>query len=214
MLLPLLKQGWYVMEKTTNSHIVIGIDQSYNDTGITIACNGKIKAVSSVPMKKLANNTERRNELANELLRYIEYAVTKSDHIEIIVERIRLMSAGVLSMDYIKSMGALIAVIVDTAAMYHIPVYSVDTRAWKTAIIGTAKEKQNKYGLDPKKWPTILWCIKNGYKDKIIDLDVGKRKKGIIEKNGIRYTYNDNKADSIGIALYGFVKGRKLMEEH
>lgn len=197
-----------------NNHVVIGIDQSYKDTGIAIACNGKIKAVAHLSLSRLENNTERRKEVSDALITYIQFALEKTENVEVIVERIRLVSAGVLSMDYIKSMGALIATIVDTASLFHVPVYSVDTRAWKTAVIGTAKEKQNKYGLDPKKWPTILWCIKNGYKDKIIDYSVGKRKKGILEKDGILYTYNDNKADSIGIALYGFVKDRKLMEEH
>lgn len=197
-----------------NEHIVIGIDQSYKDTGITIACDGKVKAVISIPLHKLKTNTERRNAVWVELVSYLDYCIIRAEKVEVIVERIRLMSAGVLSMDYIKSMSALISVIVDTAAEYNVPVYSVDTRAWKTAIVGTAKEKQNKYGLDPKKWPTILWCIKNGYKDEIIEYDVGKRKKGILEKDGVRYTYNDNKADSIGIALYGFVKDRKLVEEH
>lgn len=197
-----------------NNHVVIGIDQSYKDTGIAIACNGKIKAVAHLPLNRIENNTERRKEVSDALITYIQFALEKTENVEVIVERIRLVSAGVLSMDYIKSMGALIATIVDTASLFHVPVYSVDTRAWKTAVIGTAKEKQNKYGLDPKKWPTILWCIKNGYKDKIIDYSVGKRKKGILEKNGVLYTYNDNKADSIGIALYGFVKDRKLVEEH
>lgn len=197
-----------------SKHVVIGIDQSYKDTGITIAADGKVKKVENILLHKFKNNTERRKLVADVLNSYISFATDKTDNVEVIVERIRLMSAGVLSMDYIKSMGALIAVIVDTAAEYHVPVYSVDTRAWKTAVIGTAKEKQNKYGLDPKKWPTILWCIKNGYKDKIIEYDVGKRKKGVLEKDGVRYTYNDNKADSIGIALYGFVKDRKVVEEH
>lgn len=197
-----------------NKHIVIGIDQSYKDTGITIACDGKVKKVENISLQKLKNNTERRKLVADVLNSYISFATDKTENVEVIVERIRLVSAGVLSMDYIKSMGALIALIVDIAAEYHVPVYSVDTRAWKTAVVGTAKEKQNKYGLDPKKWPTILWCIKNGYKDKIIEYDVGKRKKGVLEKDGIRYTYNDNKADSIGIALYGFIKNRKVVEEH
>lgn len=194
--------------------IVIGIDQSYKDTGITIAADGKVKIVTNVPLCKLKTNTERRNTIWEVLITYLDYCIIRAEKVEIIVERIRLMSSGVLSMDYIKSMGAFISVIVDTAAEYHVPTYSVDTRAWKTAVVGTAKEKQNKYGLDPKKWPTILWCIKNGHKDKIVEYDVGKRKKGVLEKDGVRYAYNDNKADSIGIALYGFVKDRKLVEEH
>lgn len=197
-----------------NKHIVIGIDQSYEDTGITVACDGKIKMVESIPLQKLKNNTERRNAIWAELVPLLDECIVSAEKVEVIVERIRLRSAGMISINYIKSMAALVSVIVDTAAEYNIPVYSVDTRAWKASVIGTAEGKQNKYGLDPKKWPTILWCIQNGYKDKIIEYDVGKRKKGVLEKDGIRYTYNDNKADSIGIALYGFIKNRKVVEEH
>ena len=129
-----------------------------------------------------------------------------------IIERIRLQSQGFINIDYIKSIGALNAMIVDTASQYNIPVYSVDTRAWKSASVGTSKEKSNKYGFDPKKWPTILWCIKQGYKSKI-KADAGKKKKGVIEKNGERYTYNDNIADSIGIGKFYFVGNHDLLKE-
>lgn len=202
-------------QNRTDHHAVIGIDQSYEDTGIAIACDGKIKAVDHILLSSLKNNTERRNEVSKVLMKFIDAAVARADNVEIIVERIRLRSDGFISMDYIKGIGALVAVIVDTAAMYQIPVYSVDTRAWKTAIVGTTKEKSNKYGFNPKKWPTILWCVKNGFKRQIINYSVSARKKkAVIEKDGKRYTYNDNKADAICIALYGFVNDRKLQEEH
>ena len=133
----------------------------------------------------------------------------------VIIERIRLQSQGFINIDYIKSIGALNALIVDTAFTFDYPIYSVDTRAWKSSVVGNSKGKTNKYGIDPKKWPTILWCVSKGYKKYIINYDVGKRKsKGIIEKNGERYTYNDNIADSICISLYGFTNNQLLKEEH
>ena len=207
-------------DKTMKNKIVIGIDQSYKDTGISVAYNGELKSVTECLPKTTMNNSERRTLLRNQLHEIFVKMFMKSQkenaEIVCIIERIRLQSDGFINIDYIKGIGALNAMIVDEAAKFNIPVYSVDTRAWKTSVVGTAKPKQNKYGIDPKKWPTILWCISKGYKDHIINYDVGKRKKGIIEnpKTNERYTYNDNKADSICICLYGFKTNQKLKEEH
>ena len=198
--------------------IVIGIDQSYQDTGISIAFNGKIKMISHKYLKDLKTNCEKREVLQKRL-----FDVFSSVHqlqkeynavVVVIIERIRLQSQGFLNIDYIKSIGALNALIVDTAWTFSFPVYSVDTRAWKSAVIGTSKGKSNPYGIDEKKWPTILWLISKGYKDKIKESVNKGRKKGVIEKNGERYTYNDNAADSACIALYGFIsKSQQLLKE-
>ena len=50
----------------------------------------------------------------------------------------------------------------------------------------------------------------------IEDVKNKRKKKGVVIKGERRITYNDNKADSIGIALYGFLpEGKqKLVEEH
>lgn len=198
--------------------IVVGIDQSYKDTGITVGFNNKIMMSTHCYTERLKNNSDKRRHLRSILYLVFEKVFEKSKkhdaEVVVIIERIRLQSQGFLNIDYIKSIGALNAMIVDTAYAYNFPVYSADTRAWKSAVIGTSKEQKNKYGIDPKKFPTILWCISHGYKDYIINYDVGRKKKGIITKNGESYTYNDNVADSIGICLYGFKNKSLLKPEH
>lgn len=199
--------------------IVIGIDQSYKDTGISISFNGKLKMAKDILLEKYKNNSERRTNLQKRLFDiFSSVEILKNDYdaeVIVIIERIRLQSQGFINIDYIKSIGALNALIVDTASSFDFPVYSVDTRAWKSAIVGNSKGQKNKFNIDEKKWPTILWCVSKGYKKYIINYDVGKRKsKGIIEKDGKRYTYNDNIADSICISLYGFTKNQLLKEEH
>ena len=200
--------------------IVIGIDQSYKDTGIAISMNGMLKAVSDCNMASLKCNTDKRKmlrERLNNIFRKMTQKAKEEDaELICIIERIRLHSGknSFISIDYIKSIGALNSLIVDLANEYAIPVYSVETRAWKAAVVGTTKEyPRDYYGFDRKKVPTILWCIKRGYSHHIKE-QVGKNKrKGVIEKAGERYTFNDNKADSICISLYGFESNPKLQEE-
>lgn len=201
------------------SIICIGVDQSYEDTGIAIVLDGKVKLVTDVKLKGYKNNRERRRALGDILHSAIKTAKGKSKELgcpcRLVFERIRLRSAGVLSFDYIKSMGALCAVISDLCVDMDVPVYSADTRAWKTAVVGTAKPQDNTYGIDPKKWPTICWCNEHGYGRHIRDYEISPRKKkGVFQDmRGERYVYNDNKADAICIALYGCMPDAKLQEE-
>lgn len=198
--------------------IVIGIDQSYKDTGITIGFNNKIMTTTHCYADNLKNNSAKRRHLKITLYQVFEMVFEKSKKLNadvvVVIERIRLQSQGFININYIKGIGALNALIVDTAAGYNFPVYSVDTRAWKSGVIGTSKGMSNPYGIDEKKYPTIVWCIKHGYKKNIINYDVGKKKKGVINKNGKSYTYNDNIADSIAICLYGYTTKPLLQEEH
>ena len=172
--------------------ICVGIDQSYEDTGITINYdNGKkIKAYHiKFDKKTYKSKTEIRKKLSKEVSdAIIKY---KNKHnIVIVVERIRQFSGGFLSMNYIKSIAGLITSIVDVAYENNVEVFSVDTRNWKKQIIGTTKPMKNKEKINPKKYPTILWCINNGYKDFIYDKNTNK--------------YNDNIADSIAISFSYF----------
>lgn len=200
--------------------IVIGIDQSYKNTGVSIAVDGRLKNISSIRLESLSSNCDRRNELRQRLDRLFKKMALKlkieACELIVIIEKIRLQSQGFINIDYIKSIGALNSVIVDTATNYGIKVYSVDTRAWKSQVIGTSKPMNNKIGINPEKWPTIKYVISLGYEDKILVEVSNRKKKGVFEKNGKRYTYNDDAADSAGIALYGFIpeKLQKLWEEH
>lgn len=201
--------------------IVIGIDQSYKRAGITVMEAGKIKKTISIDYMGCNNNTQKRQYLRTVLCKIISHYTNRLDDITVITERIRLRSQGFLSESYIKSTGALVATIVDTFEQFNIPVYSVDTRAWKSAIVGTSKPKENKYGIDPHKWPTILYLKKKGLLKHIAYPYNGKSTKGVIKVNMgltegvVNCRINDDVADSICIAMYGLLpkSKQKLKEE-
>lgn len=207
----------------TYSKIVIGIDQSYKRTGITVLGDKQIIQMLSIDYKGCDNNTEKRLKLRNELYGLMREINTERDtgskNITVIVERIRLRSQGVLSESYIKSTGALVAAIIDFFYYYNgIPVYSVDTRAWKSAIVGTSKPMSNSYGIDPHKYPTILYMRRKGLLGRIAEPYEGRGKKGIIpiKINGkkVPCKINDDVADSYCIAMYGYLpKGKQNLKE-
>lgn len=194
--------------------VVIGIDQSYNNTGISIVADGVIKKVKSIKLDHYKNNSEKRRKIADTLHRVIRSIIPKSSNVICIIERIRLRSQGFLNIDYIKSIGALNSIIVDVCNDYNIKVYSVDTRCWKSQIIGTSKPMSNKYGVPEEKWPTVKWLINKGWENSILIKVEGRKTKGTFVRDGQKYMYNNDAADSAGIAMFGF-KGdpNKLQEE-
>lgn len=196
--------------------LVIGIDQSYKNTGISLCVDNELKKIGSIYLENLKSNSEKRLMLRDKLDKIISLNINKADKTQIIIERIRLSSQGFINIDYIKSIGALNSIIVDTARAHNLKVYSVDTRSWKSNIVGTSKEKKNKLGVDPKKWPTILYIESLGFHDSIIREVSARKTKGVFIENGKRYVYNDDAADSACIAKYGFLPESKqlLKEEH
>lgn len=178
---------------------IIGIDQSYTRTGISICVNDKLKKISSIDYKGLVGKTEKRILLAKTVKKAIESCLKKfdSNQITIIVERIRTFtSSHDIRPEFIKSQGALIATIVDTAFMYGIKVYSVDTRAWKSAVLGTSKPvfEPIEGVSDPQKFGSVRKIIDLGFEE---DITVRRGKNSKI-------SLNDDAADSACIALYGF----------
>ena len=196
--------------------IIIGIDQSYKNTGISIIADGEIKKVTSKDLTCYETNTERRRALRKTLDGLLRSVTPKADSVVCIIERIRLQSQGFLNINYIKSIGALNALIVDTMAEYEIPVYSVDTRCWKAQVVGTSKPKANKYGVPEEKWPTVHWVNKQGFKSSILKEVTGRKSKGtFIGSNGTKYMFDNDAADSCAIAMFGVVGDKdKLQEEH
>lgn len=199
------------------SKIVIGIDQSYTRTGITILENKKILEMKSIDFHDCDNNTEKRRLIKDILNDYIlEYG---EGEVIIITERIRLRSQGFLSEAYIKSTGALVATIIDVANIYDIPVYSVDTRSWKGQIVGDSKPLNNPYGINKEKYRTILYLRSKGLLKHIVEPYTGRGKQGVIniKINGKKTPckINDDLADSYCIAMYGFLPEhkQKLKEE-
>ena len=158
--------------------LVIGIDQSYTRTGISIAGDGQLLKVGYIPFEASECHSEKRKKVRDKLIKIIKTNQSKASQMVVIVERIRQFSGGTLSMDYIKSTGALIGCIVDTAAEFGIPVYSADTRSWKSKVVGTSVPKANKYNVDPKKWPTIEFLLtKLKVPEHELLVQVGKRSK-------------------------------------
>lgn len=195
--------------------VIIGIDQSYKNTGVTIVCDGKIKQVKSIHLEQYANNSTRRRVLSQKLDSLLRAVAEKADKQVCIIERIRLQSQGFINIDYIKSIGALNATIVDCCSRYSIEVYSVDTRCWKAQVVGTSKPMSNKFGVPPEKWPTVKWVIDKGFEDSLLIPITGRKRVGTFERDGQRFMYNNDAADSAGIAMFGIVGDPdKLKEEH
>lgn len=205
--------------------VVVGIDESYTRTGITVLVDKKLIKMYSVNFDGCKNNYDKRKDLRsvlesilNELLR--EY---KPIEIKCIIERIRTFSGGHMSSQYLITTGGLIVTILDVFLGHGIKVYSVETSSWKTQVVGTNKPKENKYGINPNKYPTILYLKQKGLLKYIAEEYKGMGKKGVInvkigaEKGtaSVPCKINDDLADSYCIAMYGFIPKtkQKLKEE-
>lgn len=193
----------------------IGIDQSYKNCGVSVSADGQLLKVTHIKLEQCKSNTDKRRLLKAYLDNMLKAITTKADSIICIIERIRLHSQGFLSIDYIKSMGALNAVIIDIMDEYDIPVYSVDTRCWKSQVIGTSKPKDNNLGVPKEKYPTVEWCIKQGFENSVLKTVQCRKKKGTFIRNGIRYMYDNDACDSSAISMFYFVGDKeKLKQEH
>lgn len=188
--------------------IVIGIDQSYTGTGITIAADGKPLKVSSTQFKGLKFNYDKRDHIRGILRKLLEQAVKLAPEVMILIERIGTFrkafgnkaNQGGANPNYLKMTGALVATIVDTAREYQISTYSVDTRSWKAQVVGSAKSRVTK-GKRDAKGETVEYAEKLGY-----DMVLRYKKTG---KNKGDPIYDDDKADALCIALYGFIHEKK-----
>lgn len=195
-------------------HACIGVDQSYKRTGISIAADGKLIKVYSVDLSKMSKR-EARAKVKEAIDKVCKWVVFHAESYDLILERTRMFSQSFVSVPYIKSMGALNATIADTAAKHGVDSWSVDTRCWKSEVVGTSKGKQNKYGVDEKKWPTVQLVVKLGFEEDVKHEVIGRRSKGTFtDKDGKKYEYDDDACDSACMALYWY-KGdiKKLVLE-
>lgn len=193
--------------------VCIGIDQSYENTGVSISADGKLLKVTSLYLGNLKSNSEKRSCLKNFLINVIQKVKPKCENITCVIERIRLRSQGFINIDYIKSIGALNAVIVDVMSDYGIPVYSVDTRCWKAQVVGTSKPLNNRFGVPPEKWPTVQWCISKGFKDSILkNVSDSRKEKGTFRIGDKKYMYNNDAADSSAISMFLFAGDKSMLK--
>ena len=204
--------------KYENIEYVIGIDQSYTRTAYSICHQGKIIACGSIA-PKASNQAYMKRKLIG---RYISKALNKNariygfnpDNTIILFERIRMFSRGFLSMNYIVKTGALIALMSDMFTELGYECFTVDTRAWKAAVVGTSKPKSNHFGINPAKWPTILYVRDN----KLIPgnkylVEEKRRKKGVLRIDGKYYSVNDDICDAVCISKFPFSVHKGEVEE-
>lgn len=157
----------------SKNKIVIGIDQSYKKTGVAVYIyNGETKKgrfwrTFAIAPKKRAKARKRAVIEAHidGLLSDFRY---RYDDVRICFERPRLFSKGHISASFLLSIGALNGTIIDTAESWDVPCFSVDTRAWRRAAVGTCERKDNSKGIPPEKFYTIKHFCKIGYKRRII----------------------------------------------
>lgn len=174
-----------------------------------------MKDIKSVQLDKYKSNSERRGVLRTRLEHLINVVADKTDSTVCVCEKARLHGGptSFINIDAIKAMGALTATIVDVCVKYGIEVYSVDTRCWKSQVVGTSKPQANKYGVPEEKWPTVKWVIGKGFEGKIlIDVTNTRKVKGTFTRNGRKYMYNNDAADSAGIAMFGAIGDRSKLQ--
>lgn len=111
--------------------IVLGIDPSYKRTGFAIVEDGKLLYGISANLKDYKTKKEKRKRI-KDAIKVIENRYYPD---KIVVERTRLYSRGFISLKTIIALGSLISTIVDATDL---DVYSVDSRAFKSKVIGKA----------------------------------------------------------------------------
>lgn len=194
-----------------NKQAVIGLDQSYTDTGIAIGVNGRIRAAKSIPLEKLGSDTLKRNSVIDGLYSAIELCrkngIFDCD-ISVYIEQPRI-NKGQTTFDYIKRAGAMESCIVDYLYNEYngiINMYSVSSNAWKAVVLGTREERKNNVGIDPRKYLMYEYCIEHGFDDYVLQTCSKQTKRFVTcDANGNKLKYNDNIGDAIGICMYGFV---------
>lgn len=182
--------------------MVIGLDQSYTDTGLCIAVDGVPKYAESISFEAAATKHDKRRAVLKRLEAIVKRFRSSYD-ICIVIEAIRLFSGSTphISTAYLFSTCALVGAIVDFAALNDLDIYWIETRSWKKAVLGSSKPSGKKLqGVkDPKKVDSVLYAIDQGFAA-IIESTVERG------KNKGQKRYNDNIADAICIAVCGFNK--------
>jgi hypothetical protein len=197
--------------------IVIGVDQSYTNTGLAVIADGTVVKALLVPFSSAQNKPEKRIAVARYIADIVERALTMAPKVIVVCEQIRAFKGSSLSLEYVATTGALVGTIVDRCFLLGVPVYSVDTRVWKARIVGTCKPDARNCPpcVEPQKWPTIKFILKRtDVKKSWITAPVTKRSKkyDLMYKNE-RCRYLDDVADAICIGLYGNEKGRNMHKE-
>ena len=146
----------------------VGVDQSYARTGISLTVDGNLVAVKSVDLSDYDTKRDKRKLVSAHVRNAVQACFNNHcRNVIVLLERIRLFSKDFISQPYIMSMGAMNACISDTvynafpaqALTSNLQVMSVETRVWKSAVVGTYKKQDNPFGVPPEKWPTVSYIL-------------------------------------------------------
>lgn len=204
-------------------HVCIGVDQSYRRTGVSVSVDGALKLAKSVSLSSLKSKAEKRAAVSDRLSSLLSHVLARHSPSEVacVLERVRTFSQKFLSVPYIKSMGALNAAIADLMWRNGIKCYSVDTRAWKSGVVGYSSPANAKhpealqfskhFNMDPRKAPTALFLHEHYptiFKRGAVRPVPGRKKAGtFIDKSGCRCEIDDDLCDSACISLSWFCLG-------
>lgn len=200
-----------------SAHVCIGIDQSYRRTGISVSVDGVLRRARSIDLSVFKSKAEKRAAVSEHLVCLLSKVLAhySAGEVVCVLERVRTFSQKFLSVPYIKSMGALNAVIADLMWRNGITCYSVDTRAWKSGVVGYSSPADTKhpealqfsrrFNMDPRKAPTALFVCK-GYpalfKREAVRPVASRRQRGTFtSKSGCRCEIDDDLCDSACISL-------------
>lgn len=172
----------------------IGIDQGYTATGIAVVNeNNEVISVKEIKKKAKESRLSFRKRLRRELKNI--YKKAENDNLQIkavMTERVRTFTSEknatksfFMAVKTITAHTQIITTVADYAYIKETPTYEVDTRSWKSKIVGTSKPDKK----GNRKQPTIDYIAKT---------------------YGLELT--DNEADAICIALYYFANDPILKE--
>lgn len=200
----------------------IGVDQSYKRTGISLSIDGRLMMVTSVDLSHYPEKRDCRVIVSNSVQKVVSKCFSKGiDNVLVLLERIRLFSKDFISQPYIMSMGAMNAAVADKVALSfpnelsegRLEIMSVETRAWKSAVVGTIKKQENNFGVPPEKWPTVNYILTKypEFRDSIMHQSKRQKKS---KKNFsflsddaqsvVYMEYDDDACDSACISLFPF----------
>lgn len=198
-------------------HVCIGVDQSYRRTGVSVSVDGALKLAKSIGLSSFKSKAEKRLAVSRRLSSLLSRILARhsSGEVVCVLERVRTFSQKFLSVPYIKSMGALNATIADLMWQNGIACYSVDTRAWKSGVVGYSSPASAKhpealafskhFNMDPRKAPTALFICRSYpaiFKRDAVCQVTSRRQRGtFISKSGCRCEIDDDLCDSACISL-------------
>ena len=134
---------------------ILSVDQSLARPGLAIVeqnSETKILEAFSLKHERKATPSQRRIDL----VAAVQELAEKYRPDFVIVERVRTFSKGYLSTRSIITLGSLVAGIIDGLSEDGLSVFSVDTRAWKSHVLGSPSATKadavefcrSRFGLD------------------------------------------------------------------